>query len=91
MLFTSLSFLQAFNERKKVVFFSADVSGAFDRVDTVRLVAKLEAKGVPGQIVRLFASWLRERRASVVLDGVQSDAACLRDMVYQDTVWGPML
>ena len=67
------------------------MSGAFDRVRCQRLLAKLRAKGVRERWVELFASWLRERPAKVVVGGRCSDELLLRDMVFQGTVWGPLL
>ena len=42
-------------------------------------------------MLRLLGSWLEEREAVVVVDGAQSKAACLRNMVFQGSVWGPPL
>ncbi len=64
--------------------------GAFDRVCSQRLVAKLAAQGVPQSTIELFQSWLRQRDACVVVDGDQSDARAIFDMVFQGPVWGPM-
>eukprot|EP00973_Karenia_brevis_P015631 2138066-Karenia_brevis.AAC.1 len=36
-------------------------------------------------------SWLRERKAQVVVEGAMSNTMDLNDMVYQGTVLGPML
>ena len=91
LLLVVLSWLRAFNDRKKVSLYCGDVSGAFDRVCSKRLVAKLAAHGVPQDIVELFCSWLRERFMSVVVDGEESELQRLIDMVFQGTVWGPTL
>ncbi len=39
----------------------------------------------------VLTSWLRPRRAFVVVGGTQSEQLVLRDMVYQGTVLGPCL
>ena len=65
------------------------MSGAFDRVKAERLVEKLRQKGVPEKWVKLFESWLRERKATVIIGGEHSLAMLLCDMVIQGTVWGP--
>ena len=67
------------------------MSGAFDRVALTRLVEKLRAKKVPERWVALFSSWLRARPAKVVVGGKFSEEMQLNNMVFQGTVWGPML
>ena len=41
--------------------------------------------------MNLLASWLEDREAVVVVDGVSSEKKTLHNMVYQGTVWGPPL
>ena len=86
-----LTWLDGFGTGKKYALYCSDVAGAFDRVGTDRLVAKLRAKKVPEKWVRLFQSWLRERPAKVVVGGKFSEEMRLSNMVFQGTVWGPML
>ena len=69
----------------------SDVSGAFDRVSTERLLAKLQNSGVHPKIVKVLQSWLGERSASVVVDGVASNQFCIDNSIYQGTIWGPPL
>ena len=76
---------------RKIALYCSDVAGAFDRVKTKRLLEKLRAKGVHEQILRVLASWLKTRRANVVVGGSRSASQNLDDMVYQGTVWGPSL
>ena len=52
---------------------------------------KLEAKGWPRQAVVLFCSWLRHRKAKVVVNGTASHIEQLCNMVFQGTVFGPPL
>ena len=56
-----------------------------------RLVAKLKAKMVHPNVVAVLASWLRPRRAHVVVEGQQSSELALANTVFQGTVLGPML
>ena len=56
-----------------------------------RLIAKLRAKGLHNNILRVIASWLGRRSASVVLEGCRSQVFELFNMVFQGTVWGPAL
>ena len=86
-----LTWLLGFDRGRKFCLYCSDVAGAFDRVETGRLTAKLEALGVPFLWRRLFASWLREREARVIVGGAFFKAMSLKDMVYQGTVWGPPL
>lgn len=91
LCFLVLTWLEAFNSKKQVALYCSDVAGAFDRVCSQRLGGKLAAKGLPAQAVQLFQSWLRGRRARVLVEGAESEAQQLRDMVFQGTVFGPML
>ena len=61
--FLVLSWLTAFREKPRVALYMSDVSAAFDRVFTQRLLDKLAARGVPAAITRRFGSWLATRRA----------------------------
>ena len=63
--------------------YSSDVSGAFHKVSTERLCMKLEAKGWPRQAVALFCSWLRHRKAKIVVNGTASHIEQLGNMVFQ--------
>jgi len=67
------------------------VSGAFDRVSSERLLAKLKARGVHEKLLAVLASWLDTRAARVCVDGSFSAEFSLSDMVYQGTVLGPPL
>jgi hypothetical protein len=86
-----LVWLKAFVRKRKVALYSSDVSGAFDRVQLDRLVAKLRAKRLHPDIIAVIASWLRSRTAHVVVGGEKSNQFTLENMVYQGTVWGPPL
>ena len=76
---------------RKVGLYCSDVSGAFDRVPSDRLLEKLQRAGVGGKVLKLLGSWLNTREAVVVVDGAMSDKAVLQNMVFQGTVWGPPL
>ena len=86
-----LTWLAGFNNKKKFGMLCSDVSGAFDRVKSSRLVQKLRAKGLNSKVVQVVVSWLRARTAKVVVGGKLSKAMTLKDMVYQGTVFGPTL
>jgi hypothetical protein len=74
-----------------VVIYCSDVAGAFDRVDKDRLVEKLRKKKIHPRLIAIFESWLRKRRAKVLVGGKASDTFDLANMVFQGTVWGPPL
>ena len=86
-----LTWLVGFDKGRKYCLYCSDVSGAFDRVKAERLTAKLRKLGVPEAWAELFSSWLRERQATVIVGGEHSVAMLLKDMVFQGTVWGPVL
>ena len=74
-----------------MVFYCSDVLGVFDKVDATRLLAKMEVLGVHQNILPVLASWLRQRRARIVVSGASSSEIHMLNMVYQGTVWGPPL
>ena len=85
------TWLLAFARGKKLGLYCSDVSGAFDRVDSIRLCTKLYQYGIHFRIVRMIGSWLAQRTAEVVVGGSRSRKIQMKDMVYQGTVWGPPL
>eukprot|EP00973_Karenia_brevis_P049689 6898242-Karenia_brevis.AAC.1 len=66
--FLILSWLKAFQEKSRVALYMSDVSAAFDRVFLGRLLAKLEARGMPKNYLKMFESWLSARWAEVVVN-----------------------
>ena len=86
-----LRWITALSRGSRVGLYCSDVSGAFDRVPTRRLIEKLRLKGVHPQIVKLIGSWLEDRTAIVIVDGRSSQPTVLANSVFQGTVWGPPL
>ena len=86
-----LTWLEGFWWHRKFGLYCSDVSGAFDKVDAGRLEGKLRAKGFRQDIRRVITSWLRKRRARVVVGGARSNVMELINQVFQGTVWGPTL
>ena len=76
---------------RKIGVYCTDVSGAFDKVLSSRLVEKLRAARLPESLTRLIMSWLEDRIAMVIVGGDHSMESILRNMVYQGTVLGPLL
>ena len=76
---------------RKIAIYCSDVSGAFDKVSSKRLLAKLRAKRIDPAIIQVLESWREPRTASVVVGGARSEPFCIHNMVYQGTVTGPQL
>ena len=79
------------HEGKRIAVYLSDISGAFDRVSTEILLAKLRAVGVAETLIRFLGSYLEARRATVLVQGQESDIYELLNMVFQGTVLGPPL
>ena len=91
LAFLFLTLLRGFQKKSKFGFYCSDVSGAFDRVQMQRLLAKMRARKMPEQLVKVISSWLERRVANVVVEGQRSADMELHDMLFQGTVWGPVL
>jgi len=87
----SMQWIMALRMKQKVAVYLSDVSGAFDKVEAQRLMQKLEASDVDPKMLPVIRSWLRARRAKVVVGGEQADMPDLENQVFQGTVWGPIL
>ncbi len=68
-----------------------DFAKAFDKVSKERLLQKLKAHGVHGNILRWIRNWLTGRRQRVVLNGKSSNWADMLSGVPQGSVLGPIL
>jgi len=75
----------------KIGIYLADISGAFDKVSRVLLLARLEECGVPSQYLDFLNSYLLNRKGVVLVEGSQADPIVLTNMVFQGTVLGPSL
>ena len=91
LAFLLLRWISALEKGWKVAIYCSDVAGAFDRVSSSRLVDKLKAKRFHPDIVKVIESWLKPRRAAVIVGGAKSDEFSIKDMIYQGTVLGPPL
>ena len=91
ILLLMCTWLLVFQSRRKVGLFLSDIAGAFDRVDSEKLLAKIRQLGVCDAIVELLSEYLSPRTARVVVDGAESAEFILKDTVFQGTVWGPSL
>ena len=68
-----------------------DISKAFDKVWHEGLIFKLMQNGIHGNILKLFKSYLHNRRQRVVLNGSSSDYSNIESGVPQGSVLGPLL
>ena len=76
---------------QKIGAYLSDISGAFDRVFKIYMLAKLHAAGVGPKYLNFLDAYLSPRKGKVVVQGEASDLFTLLDMVFQGTVLGPPL
>ena len=55
------------------------------------LLLKLLHSGLNPRVIKFLASWLEDRRSSVIVSGAHSAETALTDSVFQGTVLGPPL
>ena len=87
----TLQWIRSISEKKVVGAFFSDISGAFDRVSSQRLLQKLEIAGVSGDLLAFFISYLSPRSSQVVVNGKHSQSRNLQNTIFQGSVLGPLL
>ncbi len=94
LLHISSTIAAGFSEPKpasRTVLATVDISKAFDSVDHDRLVNKLINTGLPNNLVRWLAAYLRGRQASTSFNGYRSRPRCVKAGVPQGSVISPIL
>ena len=68
-----------------------DLSAAFDTVDSVKLITKLQQAGIEGRQLEWFKSYMSGRLQSVLWDDKMSSSCSLTHGVPQGSILGPLL
>jgi len=82
---------KAVDHGKPVDVIYLDFQKAFDKVPHVRLLNKLEAHGISGNVSQWIAEWLQARQQRVVLNGSVSNWLHVLSGVSQGSILGPLL
>ena len=82
VLYFVLQCIGALATGRRVLLYCSDVSGAFDRVDVPRLLAKLRGFSVPEPVLAVPASWLGRRSVRVVVERDLFEPVCIKNIIY---------
>ena len=82
----------AINKQESVLLLLLDLSAAFDTVDHVILLSRLNTRyGIKGNALHWFASYLKDRRQFIQVESTRSSFVELQWGVPQGSVLGPIL
>jgi len=74
-----------------VSLLSLDISGAFDTVNSIRLLNILRKKGLPGWVVHWIRAFITNRRTTLVIQGSETEAFSVPAEVPQGSPLSPIL
>ena len=79
------------NHLIKVAVIFLDISEAFDKVWHEVIIFKLKQNGISGNLLELWAIFLKDRKQRVVLNGKVFNWAYITAGVYQGSILGPLM
>jgi hypothetical protein len=82
---------EAWRQRATASLLQLDISGAFDTVNHVRLLATLREAGYPRWLVLWVKAWLTDRKAILCFDGSEAPPVGIRAGVPQGSPLSPIL
>ena len=80
-----------YNNIRAVDIVYLDFQKAFDKVPHKRLISKVKAHGITGNLCKWMENWLTDRKQRVELNGKASDWICENSGFPQGLVLGPIL
>lgn len=83
--------IEQYDENKAVDIIYLDFKKAFDKVPHRRLLNKISAHGIKGQVLNWIQAWLSDRQQRVVLNRKESNWIAVNSGVPQGSVLGPLL
>ena len=82
---------EAVDQGKNLDLLYLDFAKAFDKVPQKRLITKLKAHGITGNLLKWIESWLNGRKQRVVLNGKFSSWKNVLSGIVQGSILGPLL